>query len=206
MIPFDPQRGDGNTYVTGTEPWDLPKLLPDDAKLYAPFIACVEDLRVHGASALDKKQHAFWLSYQSAAKSPLVPVNNVVELDQVHIANALAAIKAAKAEEAELESTLDQTEYSLVCRSGVVGLFAKRGPIRPLALPSWCSFAVCVNTKARYWEVVATSHHAIICLNLLIPAVAKGEWQGHRYRVRQAGLPDLRNMHLVVNAISVCLK
>lgn len=197
--------------IAGTEPWDLPALLkllgkkPEQPS--SDFLGCVDKLRTQGPTALTKEQRAFWLSYQDAAKSPLPPSGNVaVELEQNHIDSALKALSSATPDEKELESTLEQTEHSMLSRLNNVGLFAKRGPIRSVALPDGIQAAVCVNTKAKYWEVIAVGHHKLIQLPLLASAVVSTEWAGHRYRVRTQGLPDIRNLHLMMNSLSVNLK
>jgi hypothetical protein len=191
--------------VSGTEPWDLPSLLKDlRPHAAADMLACVDLLRTGGPSALTKEQRAFWLSYQNSAKSPLpLPGNVETELEQVHIDNAMTALKEAKPDVKGLDSALEQTEHSLVSRANNVGLFAKRGPVRLLALPDWCTAAVCVNTKARYVELISAGHNKLIQLPLLASAVVDGDWHGHRYRVRISGLQEIKNIHMLVNSLAV---
>jgi hypothetical protein len=197
--------------VAGTEPWDLPNLLKLLDKKAEPvasdMLGCVERLRTQGPVALTKEQRAFWLSYQDAAKSPLPPAVNVaVSLDQAHIDNAVIALSKATEDVKDMESTMEQTEHSLVSRISNIGLFAKRGPIRLVALPDWVQAAICVNTKARYWEVIAVGHHKIIQLPLLVSALVATEWAGHRYRVRTSGLPDIRSIQTIMYSLSTNIR
>lgn len=186
----------GHDTVTGTEPWDLPKLLADfdDENRSHPMLACVESLRKDGPRSLTQEQRAFWLSYQNEAKSPLPSPGKSVALD---LTQALVALKKATPDVPDLESAMEQVEHSLVSQWESVGLFAKRGPIRSVSLPDWCRMAVTVNTKARYWEVQACGH-SIIHIPMLLSACAPGEWTGHRYRARRTGLPDVRTLHQVM--------
>lgn len=194
--------------VSGTEPWDLPAILKDQkqkpAATAADMLGCVDRLRTSGPASLTKEQRAFWLSYQDSAKSPLPPSGNAeTELEQAHVDNAIAALNGATPDLKELDSTLEQTEHSLVSRLNNVGLFAKRGPVRLLGLPDWCTAAVCVNTKAKYVELIAVGHHKLVQLPLLAAAVVNGEWTGHRYRVRLSGLPEIKNLHLLMNSLAI---
>lgn len=193
--------------IAGTEPWDLPalfKAIGHKPTADADMLGCVDKLRLQGGHVLTTDEQAFWLAYQESAKSPLAPAGNVdVELEQQHIDNAIKAFSEAKPDTKELAATLEQTANCLVSKHGAIGLFAKRGPIRSLSLPSWCAAAVCVNTKAMYWEVITPSHQKLVQLPLLASAVVTGEWSGHRYRVRLSGLPEIKNIHLMMNSLAV---
>jgi hypothetical protein len=197
--------------IAGTEPWDLPGLLklldkkPEAAA--GDMLGCVDKMKMQGPVSLTREQRSFWLSYQEAAKSPLPPAVNVaVALEQAHIDNALSALSKATEDVKGLESTMEQTEHSLVSRMNNIGLFAKRGPIRLLALPDWVQAAICVNTKARYWEIITVSHHKIIQLPLLVSALVAAEWAGHRYRVRTSGLPDMRSIQSIMYSLSANIR
>jgi hypothetical protein len=192
--------------ISGTEPWDLPSLFKaiEHKPANADMLGCVDKLRLQGGHVLTTDEQAFWLSYQEAAKSPLAPPGNVaIDLEQQHVDNATKAFSEAKPDAKELAATLDQTANCLVSRHGNIGLFAKRGPIRSLSLPGWCVAAVCVNTKAAYWEVITPSHHKLLQLPLLVTGVSPGDWSGHRYRVRHSGLPDIRSIHMMMYSLAV---
>lgn len=198
-LATDPTQHSG-LCVTGTEPWDLPKLLTGLKHELAshPMLSCVETLRVKGPKALSREQRAFWLSYQDLAKSPLPgPEPKPLDTDAV-----LSALEKATPQLSSLDEDLEKAEHSLVCQQGPVGIFAKRGPIRSLALPDWCRMAIAINTKAKSWEVMATDH-SIIHLAQLLPATTQSpkDWTGHRYRAKRSGLPDVRTLHLVTNSL-----
>jgi hypothetical protein len=191
--------------VYGTEPWDLLKILQQDSQNFDLRLSkSAEMLRDSGPSGLPKEDRAFWLSYMNESKSPLPPTTGQVDLTPAHVSAAVAAFKQAKPDVKELETALDQTEHSTVIRQGGVGLFAKRGPIRVVSLPDWCKVAICVNTKARYWEVLTAGQHKLIRVVSVVPQFAKGEWMGHQQRIRQSGLPDMRSMSMVFSAMVAC--
>ena len=200
---FDPEQ------PSGTEPWDLPLLLAASGRSVTDsrgMLAVVGKLRLHGVRALNQPQRAFWLSYQNSAQSPL-PSVEPTDLPDTSLEAAIAAFQSAADDVADYVATADKVESSLLSSNAEVGIFAKRGPIRSVALPDWCKAAIVVNTKARYWEVLANGHHAGIALPAVMSAVlpSGATVSGHRYRVRVDGLPSVSTLHTVFNTLTVNL-
>jgi hypothetical protein len=213
MIRLTPFAGhetpEGATDIEGFEPWHLEALW--QAAGEKPSDAISERLRTaqllfeKGPAGLSKADRAFWYAYQSEAKCPLV--GEAKEAEEAVVSAHLKAFKAAKADEAALSDAMEKAEHSLVSRFWDIGFFATKGVIKLTALPDWVKGAVVVNTKGKSWELAVVGNSPIVHLRHWAPAALSGGiWTGHRFRVRQAGLPDIRQIHHAVSGLRSILE
>lgn len=207
------EQADGELVVDGFDPWRLEAILDACEAPKGAFISTAKLFLEHGVVGVPKEARAWWLSYMTQAKGLPLATREVVEVDPEHVKTVLKAAKAAKADMPAFEEAAEKTDQSLVFRTGFVGLFASKAPVRLPTLPDWCRGAIIVNTKNKTWEITAVGppgKSGMPHLGLWIGGsdVEKNSgqvWTGNRFRMRGAGLPEIREAHYTMNALNVVL-